>query len=96
VTGKLKEITMHDQMMGVWGWVGYTAMVLFFSIGAIAVMLWVKAWLEKGRPTGREIESALEILKTRYARGEIRKEEFEEKWKDILSVQDSRFTDKRH
>jgi hypothetical protein len=52
--------------------------------------------LEKGRPTGRETESALEILKTRYARGEISKEEFEEKWKDILSVQDSRFTDKGH
>lgn len=87
---------MHDQMMGVWGWVGYAAMVLFFSVGAIAVMLWVKAWLEKGLGlTGRETESALEILNKRYARGEISKQEFEEKRKDILSVQDSRFTDKK-
>lgn len=76
---------MYDQMMGLWGWAGYAAMVLFFSIGAIAVILWVKAWLEKGLgPTGREMGSALEILKKRYARGEISKEEFEEKRKDML------------
>lgn len=87
---------MHDQMMGVWGRVGYAAMVLFFSVGAIAVMLWVKPWLEKGLgPTGRETESALEILNKRYVREEISKQEFEEKRKDILSVQDSSVTDKK-
>jgi len=31
----------------------------------------------------REQESALEIMKIRYARGEISKEEFEEKKKDL-------------
>jgi uncharacterized membrane protein len=52
--------------------------------------------LEKGLgPTGRETESALEILNNRYVREEISKQEFEEKRKDILSVQDSSVTDKK-
>lgn len=35
----------------------------------------------QGSPPG---ESALDILKKRYARGEINKEEYEEKKKDVL------------
>ena len=35
-------------------------------------------------PGGREAESALDILKKRYARGEITKEEFEQMKKDIM------------
>jgi putative membrane protein len=36
-------------------------------------------------PGGQESESALEILKKRYASGEISKEEFEQIKKDILT-----------
>jgi len=46
-------------------------------IGGIAVARWVL------RPGGGA-DSALEILKRRYARGEISKEQFEEMKKDIL------------
>jgi len=77
---------MHEPMMGLWGWVGYVLMVIFWAVGTGAVVLWVKSWLEQGRPgsASREPESALEILKKRYARGEINKQEFDEKRKDLL------------
>ncbi len=34
-------------------------------------------------PSGRETETPLDILKKRYARGEIKKEEFDQMKKDI-------------
>ena len=77
---------MHEPMIGLWGLVGYVLMIAFFAVGIVAVVLWVKSWLEQGRPGSplQESESALEILKKRYVRGEISKEEFEEKRKDLL------------
>ena len=77
---------MHEPMMGLWGLVSYAFMVAFLAVGIVGLVLWVKSWLEQGRPgsASRELESALEILKKRYARGEISKEEFEEKRKDLL------------
>ena len=77
---------MHEPMMGLWGLVGYVLMIAFFAVGIVAVVLWIKSWLEQGRPgsPSQESESALEILKKRYARGEISKEEFEEKRNDLL------------
>ncbi|OQW63357.1 MAG: hypothetical protein BVN29_16765 [Nitrospira sp. ST-bin5] len=77
---------MHEPMMGMWDLVGYVFMVAFLAVGIVAVALWVKSWLEQGRLGSalREPESALEILKQRYARGEINKQEFEEKRKDLL------------
>ena len=77
---------MHEPMMGLWGLTGYVLMVAFLVVGIVAVLLWLKLWLEQGRPGSvlREPDSALEILKKRYARGEISKEEFEEKRKDLL------------
>jgi len=73
-------------MIGLWGLVGYVLMIAFFAVGIVAVVLWVKSWLEQGRPgtPSQELESALEILKKHYIRGEISKEEFEEKRKNLL------------
>ncbi len=76
---------MHEPMMGLWGLVGYVFMVALLAVGIVAIGLWVKSYLEQGRSgsTSREPESALDILKKRYARGEINKQEFDEKRKDL-------------
>jgi len=58
---------------------------LFFwilIIGGGVLLIWSLA--RRGSGEKRE-ESALDILKKRYARGEILKEEFEEKRRDLIS-----------
>jgi putative membrane protein len=56
--------------------------LIFWILVIIGLVLLIRYLLESGRAK-REQESALEILKKRYARGEISKEEFEEKKKDL-------------
>lgn len=56
---------------------------ILFIIGAIVLISWVLN-KTKGTWLKSEEESALDILKKRYARGEINKEEFEEKKRDLI------------
>jgi putative membrane protein len=56
--------------------------LLFWIIVLIGIVLLIK-YLWKGNAM-RGGDSALEILKKRYASGEINKEEFEEKKKDLI------------
>lgn len=53
----------------------------------IIVIVVVLAWSYLGRKRGSENSghSALDMLKQRYAKGEISKEEYEEKKKDLTS-----------
>ncbi len=55
--------------------------LIFWILVIIGLVLLIK-YLWEGSGARKE-ESALEILKRRYARGEISKEEFEEKKKEI-------------
>jgi putative membrane protein len=55
--------------------------LIFWILVIIGVVLLIKYLWEGSRARGEE--SALEILKKKYARGEISKEEFEEKKKDL-------------
>ena len=76
---------MGPGMMG-----GYGTMFLmpFLWIVVIGLIVWVVVAAIR-RPgesdsTTRSTDSALEILKRRYARGEINKEEYEEKKRDLV------------
>ncbi|MBI5446312.1 MAG: SHOCT domain-containing protein [Deltaproteobacteria bacterium] len=72
-----------------WGWpmhsFGWLFMLLFWALvvfGLIAAVRWLSS-RSGGGGEGEMRESALDILKKRYARGEISKEEFERMKRDL-------------
>lgn len=72
---------MDDYGAGMMGYGGGILWLLFWILVIIGLALLIRYLWQGGK---REEESALEILKKKYARGEISKEEFEEKKKDLL------------
>jgi len=88
---------MGQDMMGGWGWSGGGLIGMFFIlifwiliiIGIIFIVKWIidqsnnNQNVSQNTPTSKTETPALEILKARYARGEIDKKEFEEKKKDL-------------
>jgi putative membrane protein len=82
-------MTMYwDQMPWFWGvgmLIGVGAFILFWVL-VLAGLVLLARWLwVQARPTSKADESALEILKRRYARGEITREEFETIRRDLLA-----------
>ncbi len=68
---------------GGWGhWVGGMFMLLFWAAVITGLVFLIRYLVRMGRERGGEGD-ALEILKRRYARGEIDKQEFEAKRKDL-------------
>ncbi len=69
------------------GWFGMILMVAFWILVIIGLVLLIK-WLVQttrgGKEAGQGSSQAIDILKERYARGEIDREEFEEKKSDLL------------
>lgn len=65
------------------GWLGPVFMLLFWALIITGIVLLVRYLIRQGRSSERE-DSALEILKRRYARGEIGKDEYESKRRDLL------------
>ncbi len=80
---------MGPGMMG-WGygmgWFWSIIMVVFWVaviVGIIFLIKWLVISTGAGGRSATSADSPLEILKRRYARGEIDKQEFEEKKKDL-------------
>jgi putative membrane protein len=70
-----------------WGWVGLGAvhMLLFWGFLILGIVVLVRFIAGGGDTPPQLPRTALEILKERYARGEIGKDEFEEKKRDLES-----------
>ena len=68
-----------------WGWGGMGfGMLLFWGLLIAGIVTLVKCSWGSGACGNRERKkSALDILKERYARGEIEREEFEQKKRDL-------------
>lgn len=58
-------------------------MIAFWALVILGIVYLIR-FIAGGSKGGQENESALDILKKRYAKGEISKEEFENKKKDIV------------
>lgn len=65
------------------GFVGMIFPIVFWLMIVVGIMLLVKWVITQTKSANEESETALDILKKRYARGEINKEEFEEKKRDL-------------
>jgi putative membrane protein len=75
---------MHPRswMGGAWGIGMMLMMSLFWLLVIAGLALGVRWFMSQGQEEGRS-DSALDILRQRYARGEINKEEFEAKKRDL-------------
>lgn len=74
----------YDGMMGSFGFGGFLLMVVWWAIIVYVVALAIRWIMDGTRHEGRHGKSAIDILKERYAKGEIDRKEFEEKKKDIV------------
>ena len=76
----------HPMMWGMWGaWgLGMMLMMLVFWAAVIVGIVLAIRWLVGQGRNGRPHDVALDILRQRYARGEINKDEFEAKRRDLM------------
>jgi len=72
-------------MNGSYGFMG--GFMWIFWIAVIVGLFFLVKWIiQQSKPAEQKhAENALEVLKERYARGEIDRKEFEQKKKDILT-----------
>ena len=71
----------HWGMHPMWGVLGLGMMLLFWAILIIGTVFGIRWLVAQGRAPGKD--TALEILRERYARGEINRDEFEARKRDL-------------
>jgi putative membrane protein len=71
---------MHP-MWGVWGVGMMLMMLVFWGVVIVGIVLGIRWLVSQGRQPCSD--TALEILRQRYARGEIDKQEFDAKKRDL-------------
>jgi putative membrane protein len=79
---------MGPGMMGGYGmgWFGGILMIVFWIlilVGLVFLIKWLIQSTGRDKASGSDGNRSIEILKERYAKGEIDKEEFESKKKDL-------------
>jgi len=70
--------------MGGWGWgmgFGGIFMILFWALIIVGAVLFFR-WMADQSKDGK---TALQILQERYARGELQREEYEQKKRDLTA-----------
>ena len=77
---------MYDGPMAGW-MVGMMIVSLLVGVGLLALLIVALVaairWLWRSPRAGEPADRALAILRERYARGEIGREEFEARWQDL-------------
>jgi putative membrane protein len=68
-------------MWGAWGIGMMLIMLVFWGVVVVGIVLGIRWLVSQGKES--RSDSALEILRQRYARGEINKDEFEAKKRDL-------------
>ena len=86
--GRYGDWHMGPGMMGDWGmgWFGGIFMIVFWIlilVGLVLVIKWLIQATSRGKVEGHTGSRAMEILKERYARGEIDKSQFEAMKRDL-------------
>ena len=74
---------MHP-MWGVWGIGMLLMMLVFWGVVIVGVVLVIR-WIASQGKASRASDTALDILRQRYARGDISKEEFDAKKRDLTA-----------